>query len=69
MRRGPCACSARTRNAPTPTRAARAERGLSFNDVDTAPFRAKLAGVYADWKNILGARCWNLLEADVGRLG
>lgn len=46
-----------------------ASRGLAFNDVDEAPFRAKLAGVYGSWKQILGAKCWGLLEAEVGRLG
>jgi tripartite ATP-independent transporter DctP family solute receptor len=46
-----------------------AARGLAFNDVDEAPFRAKLAGVYAAWNAILGAKCWSLLEAEVGRLG
>jgi tripartite ATP-independent transporter DctP family solute receptor len=44
-------------------------RGLVFNDVDPAPFRAKLSGLYATWKERLGARCWSLLEAEVGRLG
>jgi TRAP-type transport system periplasmic protein len=37
-------------------------RGLRFNDVDTAPFRAQLAGVYNVWKERLGSRCWQLLE-------
>jgi tripartite ATP-independent transporter DctP family solute receptor len=37
-------------------------RGLAFNDVDTAPFRARLADVYSVWKERLGARCWQLLE-------
>jgi tripartite ATP-independent transporter DctP family solute receptor len=50
-------------------RTALAARGLAFNDVEEAPFRAKLAGVYASWKQILGAKCWSLLEAEVGRLG
>ena len=50
-------------------RTALAARGLAFNDVDEAPFRATLAGVYASWKPILGATCWSLLEAEVGRLG
>jgi tripartite ATP-independent transporter DctP family solute receptor len=42
---------------------------LAFNDVDEAPFRAKLTGVYAAWKPILGTKCWSLLEGEVGRLG
>jgi tripartite ATP-independent transporter DctP family solute receptor len=50
-------------------RLALAERGLAFNEVETAPFRARLAGVYATWKQTLGTRCWSLLEAEVGRLG
>jgi len=46
-----------------------AARGLAFNQVEEAAFRAKLAGVYTAWKPILGAKCWGLLEAEVGRLG
>jgi tripartite ATP-independent transporter DctP family solute receptor len=45
-----------------------AGHGLAFNEVDTAPFRAKLSGVYADWKKTLGSRVWSLLEAETGRL-
>jgi tripartite ATP-independent transporter DctP family solute receptor len=43
-------------------------RGLAFNDVDPAPFREKLSGVYATWKERLGSRCWSLLEASSGPL-
>ncbi len=43
--------------------------GLVFNEVDQAPFRAKLANVYATWKDKLGSKCWTLLEAEVGKLG
>ncbi len=43
--------------------------GLVFNDVDQAPFRARLAPVYATWKDKLGSKCWTLLEAEVGKLG
>jgi tripartite ATP-independent transporter DctP family solute receptor len=43
--------------------------GLVFNEVDQAPFRAKLANVYATWKDKLGSKCWALLEAEVGKLG
>ncbi len=46
-----------------------AARGLLFNDVDPAPFRASLAGVYATWKVRLGSQCWSLLEAARGPLG
>lgn len=44
-------------------------RGLQFNEVDQAAFRARLPNVYATWKEKLGAKCWGLLEAEVGRLG
>jgi tripartite ATP-independent transporter DctP family solute receptor len=43
-------------------RATLAARGLAFNDVDAAPFRAKLSPVYEAWKERLGRRCWSLLE-------
>jgi TRAP-type transport system periplasmic protein len=46
-----------------------AARGLAFNEVDQAAFRAKLPRFYADWKGKLGNKCWTLLEAEVGRLG
>jgi tripartite ATP-independent transporter DctP family solute receptor len=46
-----------------------AAAGLVFNDVDQAPFRARLANVYATWKDKLGAKCWTLLEAETGKLG
>jgi tripartite ATP-independent transporter DctP family solute receptor len=46
-----------------------AARGLQFNDVDQAVFRARLPNVYAGWKEKLGSKCWGLLEAEVGRLG
>src|SRR5258708_4098400 len=46
-----------------------AAAGLIFNDVDQAPFRARLANVYATWKDKLGSKCWTLLEAEVGKLG
>jgi TRAP-type transport system periplasmic protein len=43
--------------------------GLVFNEVDQAPFRARLTEVYATWKDKLGAKCWGLLEAQTGKLG
>jgi TRAP-type transport system periplasmic protein len=43
--------------------------GLVFNEVDQAPFRARLTNVYATWKDKLGSKCWTLLEAEVGKLG
>lgn len=45
------------------------QKGLKFNDVDQTAFRARLPGVYATWKEKLGARCWALLEREVGKLG
>jgi len=50
-------------------RAEFSKRGIVFNDVDQAPFRAKLPRVYATWKEKLGSKCWALLEAEVGKLG
>jgi TRAP-type C4-dicarboxylate transport system substrate-binding protein len=44
-------------------------RGLIFNGVEQAAFRARLPRVYAAWKERVGARAWALLEAEVGRLG
>ena len=49
-------------------RAALARRGLVFNEVESAPFRKKLSGVYAAWKERLGTRCWSLLEEASGPL-
>src|SRR5262249_31386347 len=46
-----------------------AERGMVFNDVDQAPFRACMATVYATWRDRLGRKCWSLLEGHVGTLG
>ena len=45
------------------------ERGMVFNDLDTAPFRAGLGHFYARWKQEIGQRATSLLEAHVGRLG
>ena len=45
------------------------KRGLVFNDVEQAAFRAKLPAVYATWKERLGTKCWTLVEAEVGQLG
>jgi tripartite ATP-independent transporter DctP family solute receptor len=44
------------------SRATLERRGLAFNDVDPAPFRAQLSGVYTSWRERLGTRCWALLE-------
>jgi tripartite ATP-independent transporter DctP family solute receptor len=43
-------------------------RGPVFNDVDPAPFRRRLSGVYAKWRAHLGPKCWSLLEAECGPL-
>ena len=40
-----------------------ARRGLLFNDVAPGPFRNKLSGMYATWKERLGTKGWSLLEA------
>ena len=45
------------------------KRGLVFNEVDQAAFRARLPGVYAIWKEKLGSKCWALVEDEVGKLG
>lgn len=46
-----------------------AERGMVFNEIDPAPFRARMAPVYAAWRDKLGNKCWTLLEGHVGKLG
>jgi len=46
-----------------------ARRGLVFNEVDQAAFRARLPGVYATWREKLGSKCWSLVEDEVGKLG
>jgi len=45
------------------------EQGMTFNQPDTAPFRARLGSYYARWKGEVGERAWSLLEAHTGRLG
>lgn len=51
-------------------RGALTAKGLAFNEVDTAPFRATLqkAGFYAEWKRRFGDEAWGLLETAVGGL-
>jgi TRAP-type C4-dicarboxylate transport system substrate-binding protein len=44
-------------------------RGIAFNEIDQAAFRARLARVYSTWREKLGSKCWALLEAEVGKLG
>lgn len=45
-------------------------KGLTFVEVDKAPFRAALAkaGFYADWKQKFGPELWTALEAATGSL-
>ena len=38
------------------------KRGLAFNEIEAAAFRAQLTGFYTDWKNRLGSKCWSLLN-------
>lgn len=45
-----------------------ARRGMKVNDVDTAPFRAKLGSFYARWKGEFGSSAWALLEQNSGKL-
>ena len=47
-----------------------AAKGLAFNDVDPAPFRAKLreSGFYTQWRNKFGEQAWQLLEEASGKL-
>ncbi len=47
-----------------------AERGMVFNQADTASFRRVLAdGFYARWRERFGNTAWAALEAEIGRLG
>lgn len=43
--------------------------GMTFNEVDPAPFEQKLreAGFYAEWKGKFGDEAWAILERSVGR--
>jgi tripartite ATP-independent transporter DctP family solute receptor len=44
-------------------------KGMVFNDADKTSFRATLASFYPRWKQHIGQRAWDLLEASVGKLG
>lgn len=46
-------------------------RGMVFNDVDVASFKAKLvsSGYYERWKREFGSGAWSALERYVGKLG
>jgi tripartite ATP-independent transporter DctP family solute receptor len=43
-------------------------QGMAFNDADTASFRARLGPFYAHWKEAVGPKAWDLLEAHAGKL-
>ena len=65
--RAPCGSSATTAEATYGAHIA-GRPWARVHEVETAPFRARLAGVYADWKKTLGAKCWSLLEAETAGL-
>jgi len=44
-------------------------KGMTFIDADQASFRASLGAFYPRWKSHIGARAWDLLEGQVGKLG
>lgn len=45
------------------------KQGMIFNEADTTSFRNYLGPTfYLNWKNLVGARAWNLLEKEVGQL-
>jgi tripartite ATP-independent transporter DctP family solute receptor len=46
------------------------QRGLQFNNVDPAPFRARLreGGFYREWRGRYGEEAWRVLESSVGSL-
>ena len=45
-----------------------ATQGMTFNEADTSSFRPRLASYYSRWKETIGERAWNMLEAHVGKL-
>jgi TRAP-type C4-dicarboxylate transport system substrate-binding protein len=49
-------------------RASLSKRGMVFNDVDPASFKAMLGGYYAHWKQVIGQKAWSLLEQHVGKM-
>jgi hypothetical protein len=42
---------------------------MVFNEADKASFRPHLTTFYPRWKQHIGQRAWDLLEAQVGKLG
>ena len=55
-------------DASKQVQASLAQKGLAFNTVDTALFRAKLkdAGFYKEWRGKYGEDAWRILEDSVG---
>jgi TRAP-type transport system periplasmic protein len=45
------------------------KKGMVFNEADKSSFRASLPAYYPRWKQHIGQRAWDLLEAQVGKLG
>ena len=43
--------------------------GMVVNSVDTSSFRPRLGHFYTRWKQHFGTTAWNLLEAQVGKIG
>jgi tripartite ATP-independent transporter DctP family solute receptor len=43
-------------------------KGMIVNETDVSGFKRPLAGFYARWKEVYGAKAWALLEARVGKL-
>lgn len=46
-----------------------ARKGMMINEVDRASFRPVLTAFYPKWREAIGRRAWDLLEAQVGHLG
>lgn len=51
----------------TGTKAVLASKGMKINEVDTAPFRAKLvsSGFYKTWEKVVGPKAWSLYKNTV----
>ncbi len=45
------------------------KKGMVFNEADKSSFRPALTAFYPRWKQHIGQRAWDLLEAQVGKLG
>ena len=44
------------------------QQGMIFNEAETGSFRARLGPFYAHWKETVGQKAWDLLEAHTGKL-